>query len=145
LELDIPLGSIYQWSGSIASIPTGWGLCDGTNGTPDLRDRFLVGAGGALNPDDTGGASQHQHTLTTDGHTHGITGGPGLAIAGGAFRNLTTSATDTSTSANASSLPTYLAFAYVMKVICYYDCYPSPHDHSLVRIYRHHPSKLGPL
>ena len=34
-----------MWSGSIADIPTGWQLCDGTNGTPDLRDRFVIGAG----------------------------------------------------------------------------------------------------
>lgn len=46
----IPLGGIIMWSGSISSIPAGWGLCDGTvqNGsqTPDLRERFIVGAGG---------------------------------------------------------------------------------------------------
>jgi hypothetical protein len=39
------IGEIRIHSGSLASIPTGWHLCDGTNGTPDLRDRFVVGAG----------------------------------------------------------------------------------------------------
>lgn len=39
----LPSGVIVMWSGS--SIPSGWALCDGTNGTPDLRDRFIVGAG----------------------------------------------------------------------------------------------------
>ena len=41
----LPYGSIMMWSGTIATIPGGWSLCNGTNGTPDLRDRFIVGAG----------------------------------------------------------------------------------------------------
>lgn len=40
----IPAGLIAQWSGTIANIPTGWVLCDGTNSTPDLRDKFIIGA-----------------------------------------------------------------------------------------------------
>ncbi len=40
----IPRGGIIMWSGSIEEIPDGWALCDGANGTPDLRDRFVVGA-----------------------------------------------------------------------------------------------------
>lgn len=46
----IPSGVIVMWSGSIASIPSGWLLCDGTNSTPDLRNRFIIGA----NADDSG-------------------------------------------------------------------------------------------
>jgi len=40
----IPVGGIIMWSGTIANIPTGWALCNGSNGTPDLRNRFIVGA-----------------------------------------------------------------------------------------------------
>ena len=40
----IPTGGIIMWSGTIANIPTGWALCNGTNGTPNLQDRFIVGA-----------------------------------------------------------------------------------------------------
>jgi hypothetical protein len=40
----VPQGGIIMWSGAIASIPATWFLCDGTNGTPDLRDRFVIGA-----------------------------------------------------------------------------------------------------
>lgn len=40
----IPIGCIVLWSGSVNSVPSGWRLCDGTNGTPDLRDRFVIGA-----------------------------------------------------------------------------------------------------
>lgn len=42
---EVPTGCILMWSGSIASIPTGYVLCNGSNGTPDLRDKFVVGAG----------------------------------------------------------------------------------------------------
>ena len=44
---------IVIWSGAVVDIPTGWALCDGNNGTPDLRGKFVVGAGGALNPGQT--------------------------------------------------------------------------------------------
>ncbi len=40
----IPIGGIIMWSGSIATIPSNWRLCNGTNGTPDLRNRFVIGA-----------------------------------------------------------------------------------------------------
>lgn len=74
-----PAGVIVLWSGSIGSIPAGWVLCNGNNGTPDLRDRFVVGAGSTYSVDATGGSADaivvsHTHTATsvvTDpGHTH---------------------------------------------------------------------------
>ena len=40
----VPYGCIVIWSGTIATIPTGWRICDGTNNTPDLRDKFVIGA-----------------------------------------------------------------------------------------------------
>jgi hypothetical protein len=49
-------GMIVLWSGSIASIPSGWQLCDGTNGTPDLRNRFIVCAGSTYAVANTGGS-----------------------------------------------------------------------------------------
>jgi len=68
----LPIGSIVIWSGTVASIPTGWQLCDGTNGTPDLRDRFLVGASqdsGGLSMTNVSGSltkigGEAKHTLT---------------------------------------------------------------------------------
>jgi len=59
-------GIICIWSGSIATVPPGWALCDGTNGTPDLRDRFLVGAGGSESPGATGGSATHNHNFVTN-------------------------------------------------------------------------------
>ena len=47
LANSVPSGIISLWSGTIATIPTGWYLCNGSNGTPDLRGQFLVGAGGS--------------------------------------------------------------------------------------------------
>jgi microcystin-dependent protein len=60
----IPISGIIMWSGSVATIPSGWALCDGTSGTPDLRERFIVGAGGD-NPAVAG----------TTGYTPGTQGG----------------------------------------------------------------------
>ena len=60
LEVDkiniMPYGTIIMWNGEKEKIPTGWSLCDGNNGTPDLRNRFIVGAGSAYNKGATGGA-----------------------------------------------------------------------------------------
>jgi hypothetical protein len=75
----IPTGVILMWSGSVATIPSGWVLCNGSNSTPDLRNRFIVGAGSTYNPGNTGGSANatlvsHNHTATsivTDpGHKH---------------------------------------------------------------------------
>lgn len=50
-----PIGTIVMWSGSINQLPSGWALCDGQNGTPDLRNKFIVGAGDQYNITDEGG------------------------------------------------------------------------------------------
>ena len=65
-----PTGGIILWSGSVASIPSGWALCNGSNGTPDLRNRFVVGAGSTYAVDATGGSADaivvsHTHTATS--------------------------------------------------------------------------------
>ena len=52
----LPTGSIVLWSGSLGSLPSGWQVCDGTNGTPDLRDRFVIGSEGTYTQEDTGGS-----------------------------------------------------------------------------------------
>jgi len=44
---------ICLWYGASDNIPAGWALCDGNNNTPDLRDRFIIGAGGTYAPDET--------------------------------------------------------------------------------------------
>lgn len=59
----IPSGVIAMWSGQSTNIPDGWALCNGQNGTPNLIDRFIVGAGAKYSPGNTGG--EEKHTLTT--------------------------------------------------------------------------------
>jgi hypothetical protein len=137
----IPTGIISMWSGSIASIPSGWLICDGTSGTPDLRDRFVVGAGSTYAVAATGGSADavvvsHTHTATstvTDpGHTHtpgsisnnninaGTSNGGSVqspAAIPSAFTGVTvaTSITSAGVSGTNANLPPYYALAYIMK------------------------------
>ena len=80
----VPSGIVVLWSGASNAIPTGWSLCDGTGSTPDLRDKFIVGAGNNYSVDATGGSANtpvvsHTHgignisgnTSNTGSHTHG--------------------------------------------------------------------------
>lgn len=57
----LPTGLIVMWHGLIANIPSGWALCDGANGTPDLRTRFVQGAAAGVEAGATGGAATHSH------------------------------------------------------------------------------------
>jgi len=72
----IPSGLIATWSGLLADIPFAWVLCDGNNGTPDLRDKFIKGCADGVDPGVTGGAELHTPTGTNDNedaHTHEVT------------------------------------------------------------------------
>ncbi len=74
----IPIGGILVWSGSSASIPDGWVLCDGQNGTPDLRARFVLGAGGSYGVGAKGGSETVTLTvaqLPSHSHAYRATGG----------------------------------------------------------------------
>lgn len=110
----LPSGTILLWSGSIATIPGGFLLCDGTLDTPDLRDRFVRGAGGAFAPGTVGGSSTHTHDFTGDGHSHDLPAGAIIA-AGTDFNSITTSAPAVGTTFPGSTLPPYYALAYIMK------------------------------
>jgi hypothetical protein len=137
----IPSGVITLWSGSIASIPSGWLLCNGSSGTPDLRDRFVVGAGSTYAVNATGGNANatlvsHTHTATstvTDpGHLHDTgqfdsgsfafspaTSGTtsNRATTASAFTGVTVATTNSTegSSATGANLPPYYALAYIMK------------------------------
>tara|TARA_R110002051_G_scaffold86498_2_gene152382 strand:- start:50518 stop:51144 length:627 start_codon:yes stop_codon:yes gene_type:complete len=89
----MPKGCIVMWSGAANNIPEGWALCDGFNGTPDLRGRFIVGAGVEYDVDEKGGtdsialtidqmpAHTHSNKISSNGyHTHNLSrnGGPPL-------------------------------------------------------------------
>lgn len=71
----VPSGLISLWYGAVTNIPGGWVICDGQNGTPDLRDKFIVGAGNSYQVGNSGG--NDSITLTTNqlpSHSHGATG-----------------------------------------------------------------------
>jgi hypothetical protein len=82
-------GMIILWSGTTATIPTGWALCNGGSGTPNLVDRFIVGAGNAYPVGSTGGTADativsHNHTVSSTSanagnHAHSISGSTGGA------------------------------------------------------------------
>lgn len=78
----LPYGVILMWYGSIANIPQGWALCDGTNSTPDLREKFVRAASSTITPGNQGGTSSVTPTMNTAGiHGHGtLTGNTTLTI-----------------------------------------------------------------
>lgn len=141
LNKAMPSGGIIIWSGAIVDIPAGWVLCNGSSGSPDLRNRFVMGAGDTYAVGATGGATTHtltvaempahSHGVTDPGHTHSAysqggtdnSSGPHLRRDGGndgALASLTTNTTgitiDSAGSGDAHSiLNPYYALAYIMK------------------------------
>jgi hypothetical protein len=138
----LPSGVITLWSGSVASIPSGWLLCNGSSGTPDLRDKFIVGAGSTYAVAATGGSANatlvsHTHTATsvvTDpGHIHTLDRGSNGGFSdyfqatttfdsaaletNSAFTGITVATTNSTegSSATNANLPPYYALAYIMK------------------------------
>jgi microcystin-dependent protein len=132
-----------MWSGTVATIPSGWLLCNGTSGTPDLRDRFIIGArqddAGVAKTNVTGSLTQtggtkdaivvsHTHSVTDPGHRHSVSTIALQTVAGGgnastqfSGTNLTGSATtgisidSTGSSGTNQNLPPYYALAFIMK------------------------------
>lgn len=77
-QTSFPAGSIIMWSGALGNIPVGWQLCDGSNGTPDMRGRFPVGynAGAAdYNTIGNQGGAQTPTTSSAGAHTHSCSSG----------------------------------------------------------------------
>jgi hypothetical protein len=141
----IPTGMISIWYGAIGSVPTGWYLCDGANGTPDLRDKFVVGAGSTYSVAAVGGSKDavvvtHNHTASSSSvvsdpsHVHSFTavqdvggtryagGGAGASTSANtaaAVTGITVATTTTNVAAGVSgtnaNLPPYYALCYVMK------------------------------
>ncbi len=73
-------GTIVAWSGIKASIPNGFFVCDGNNGTPNLTSKFVIGAGGSFAVGDNAGIVTHGHAYTTDFHSHDIIAGSGILM-----------------------------------------------------------------
>ncbi len=123
-----PSGGIIMWSGTAANIPTGWTLCDGTNGTPNLRGRFVMGADSINTPGSTGGSNKtggttlaetqipvHAHGYTAPGYSAqngGSTTGSGYPFATGSA----TGAAGGSQPHNHDLMPLYYALCFIMKL-----------------------------
>ena len=125
-----------MWSGALDSIPDGWALCDGSNGTPDLRNRFVLGVGAAEYLGKTGGAQKHRHK--TRQHDHQVDLPPTRmrplpGYSGYGYGNRSTrsiyymfpgqtydvrpfrSGTSTTKQDSVSNLPPYYKLAFIMK------------------------------
>ena len=134
LASSIPSGGIILWSGAASAIPSGWVLCDGNNSTPNLVDRFVLGAGTAAPAVGATGGSKdaivvsHSHTASDSGHSHainagGMAAGSGLTKTGIAalpptntstgYANITVAATGSS--GTGANMPPYYALCYIMK------------------------------
>lgn len=113
LQPDFRVGSIGMWNGSILDIPQNWVLCDGNNDTPDLRDKFLVVAGSSYNPEDIGGATEHTHGFTSDGHSHNVQTYVYM-LAGVNYFNRTDVRFIQGTTDPTNRLPPYFALCYIM-------------------------------
>ena len=125
----VPTGMVMMWSGASNAIPSGYVLCDGSNSTPDLRDRFVVGAGNSYAVGNTGGASTVALSVgEMPAHTHDYTDlyvlqqalSPGIDIDFNATTwdpNGTRTLATTSTGSGSAheNRPPYYALCYVMK------------------------------
>lgn len=123
------IGTIVIWSGTKDNIPSGWQLCDGTNGTPDLRDKFVLGAGEEFAVGNAGG--EKEHTLTPNetasksvnavvsGSEYINTAGmDGLSASKKSLTEFTHYNMTKSKNANEAhnNMPPYYALCYIMKV-----------------------------
>ena len=118
----VPVGGIIMWSGATNNIPSGWALCDGNNGTPNLQDKFIVGAGSSYAVDATGGSADatlvsHTHNLL---YNHGSFGGSSGAVTSRSGNTPVTPGisgreSTEGSSATDANLPPYFALCYIMK------------------------------
>ena len=101
----IPHGVIVMWSGSQASIPTGWALCDGQNGTPNLKDRFVIAAGNTYAIGSNGGSATKNlsHTHTTGNHALTIAEMPSHTHVQDPHRHAYSNGSDTTSSGYAAN------------------------------------------
>lgn len=107
-ETSLPVGGITMFSGDVSTLPSNWKLCDGTAGTPDLRGRFIVGAGDSYSQGDTGGANEVALTAANmPAHVHGSgslsTSSAGAHTHSMTYRNLSNASGVSQTYVNLSS------------------------------------------
>jgi microcystin-dependent protein len=106
--ITVPSGAIMMWSGSEASIPAGWVLCNGSNSTPDLRNRFVVGAGSTYAVGATGGSDSVTLSSTQiPSHNHTFSGTTGAMSANASHTHSVSDPGHAHSYSASSSSPTY--------------------------------------
>jgi hypothetical protein len=114
-EQTLKAGSILMWNGASDNPPRGFDFCDGSGNTPDLRDKFVIGAGSTYNPGDLSTTSSHSHSFTSTSHTHVLFLSSGSSIRLGTDVSRTSrGGTVLGTSGSKSHIPPYYALAYIM-------------------------------
>lgn len=108
-------GMIMLWHGSVATIPSGWTLCDGLMGTPDLRNKFVACAGDSYAPGAEGGSDSQTHTFTGEGHYHDMSGPP-LYQSGVDLQSRCSLTYVTGNTGSSDNRPTFYALCYIMKL-----------------------------
>lgn len=108
-------GMIMLWHGSVATIPSGWHLCDGNAGTINLTGRFILAQSVPKPPGTTGGSDRHGHDFTGDGHTHFIAAGTGMT-SGPHKKDTTNSSTAVGTTDLGDNMPPWYALCYIQKL-----------------------------
>lgn len=108
-------GMIMLWHGTVENIPSGWHLCDGAVGTPDLRNKFVPCAGDTYDPGDNGGADSQTHTFSADAHRHILEEGEDIQD-GEDLSQETPYEVVTGTTDAADNRPQYYALCYIMKL-----------------------------
>lgn len=121
----MPSGAIIMWSGSVSTIPAGWVLCNGSNGTPDLRNRFIVGAGSSYSVGAKGGSDTVTLTVAQlASHSHPVSSSIGVRVKADSLNGEWVFEVDNTNTANSLSTggsqphenrPPYYALCFIMK------------------------------
>lgn len=112
-------GTIKCFYGALGDIPKGWALCDGTNGTPDMQNKFIFGAGDGVDCGEYGGSPSHSHTGTFASHSHALAGVPnaqeGYDVYASPYTNTQAKSGDIAV-VGEFTLPPYIGLYYIMKL-----------------------------
>lgn len=109
---DPDIGLIMIWQGSIVTVPENWALCDGNNGTPDLRNRFVVGSQLTYDLDVIGGNTQHDHDFVSNGHGHELGSAEDINV-NASYDSLISEESLTGTTNSSNHQPTWYSLAFI--------------------------------
>lgn len=114
-ELQMIHGGIIMWHGLLADIPDNYVLCDGENGTPDLREKFVRGSADSVDPGAVGGSVNHTHDFTGDGHDNPLVEGPTVQ-SGEGYEYYDNLGVATGTTDAKDGRPPFYDIAYIMRL-----------------------------